>query len=425
METAEDNRESIAAELELLISSNKPTASRESSIFRIPNILSKHNKKAYLPNAFSFGPWHHDECNLQSTQALKINYLKGLLNRFPDPSAKLLELVCAVRNIKDQARQCYAGKISFSDDELVKILVLDGCFITELFLKYYNATSRDEDDPIFTVPCMLQSLYHDLFLLENQIPWFVLQHIFDLTNERTKEPNLELHQLAIHFFSKIFSNDGLPGANELSPSATILHVIDLLRQCLLANSSQSGWKESSSREKMEEPTEAKTQIPSASILNKAGIKFKRGSTKENKKAFERGKSRCILDIKFDYGVVELPFLSIHDATETIFRNLIAFEQCCCGLPTIFTSYAKFMNNLISSVDDFHILCSNGIISNSLLSPEDATGFFNRICNDARVTHFHYDGIYEEVNSYYRRRLMILRTLKCCDLFFRSLSGLSS
>ncbi|GKV16890.1 hypothetical protein SLEP1_g27460 [Rubroshorea leprosula] len=140
MERAEDNGKRMAAALDqLLTSSNEPTVSGESSIFRIPSILSKHNKEAYLPNAFSFGPWHHDECNLQPTKALKINYLNGLLGRFPDRSAKLLELVCAVRNKNDLARQSYAGKISLSDDELVKILVLDGCFITEFFLKNSNA----------------------------------------------------------------------------------------------------------------------------------------------------------------------------------------------------------------------------------------------------------------------------------------------
>ncbi|GKV16888.1 hypothetical protein SLEP1_g27458 [Rubroshorea leprosula] len=416
---AEDNGKRIAAELELLTSSNEPTVSRKSSIFRIPNILSKHNKEAYLPHAFSFGPWHHDECNLQPTQGLKVNYLNGLLDRFPDRSAKLLELVCAVRNKNDLARQSYAGKISFSDDELVKILVLDGCFITELFLKYSNAESRDPHDPIFTKPWMLQSLYLDLILLENQIPWFVLQDIFNLTNERTREPNVELHQLAIRFLSKIFSHDDLPGANEFCPS-DILHVIDLLWKYLRANSSQSGREESSSCErteepteassceKMEEPTEAKTHLPSASILSEAGIKFK------------RRKSRCILDIKYRSGVVELPSLSIHYATETILSNLIAFEQCCSGLPSIFTSYAKFMNNLISSVNDFHILCSNGIISNSVLSPQDAAKFFNKICDDVPVTHFHYDDMCKKVNSYYQKRLMILRMGKCCCCFLKTL-----
>ncbi|GLT33983.1 hypothetical protein SLA2020_085330 [Shorea laevis] len=114
------------------------------------------------------------------------------------------------------------------------------------------------------------------------------------------------------------------------------------------------------------------------------------------------------------------FSSIPTSKAEILSNLIAFEQCCYGLPTIFTSYAKFMNNLISSVNDFHILCSNGIISNSLLSPEDAAKFFNKICNDAPVTHFHYDGIYKKVNSYYQKRLMILRMGKCCCSFFKIL-----
>ncbi|GKU97477.1 hypothetical protein SLEP1_g10620 [Rubroshorea leprosula] len=136
------------------------------------------------------------------------------------------------------------------------------------------------------------------------------------------------------------------------------------------------------------PRALEPQLPSASRLREAGIKFK------------RGQSWPILDIRLRQGVLEVPSLLIHDTTETIFRNLIAFEQCNYGIHgvrDIVTSYAKLMDNLIDTVEDIDILCKNGIICNSL-NPVDAAQFFNRLYNDTHISHPRYHDVYEDVND---------------------------
>ncbi|GLU01694.1 hypothetical protein SLE2022_189870 [Rubroshorea leprosula] len=388
--------------------------SRESCIFKIPSILSRHNPKAYSPNAFSFGPWHHDDDHLQLTHALKINYLKDLLHRFPDPEAKLSQLEAAVTKMEVEARQCYAEQIS-SDDKgkFVRILLLDGCFIIELFRKYDKVInpdpddemmSPDPDDPIFGMACMLQFLYHDLILLENQIPWFVLKRIFDLTKESIKQSaDIELHQLAIQFFGNIFTSDG-PLEHKHLDTDKIKHIIDLLREYLflpyLANTCKASCRQQNSiccfpffwlSSPQKTTDKEHKHLPSASRLTEAGIKFKRSPC-----------NKGIFTIRFCEGVLEVPSILIHNTTETMFRNLIAYEQCYYHLEPIVTSYAKLMDNLIDKVDDLHILCKRGIISNSL-SSEDATQFFNKLYNDARIIpQSYYSEIYKEVNSYYRQ-----------------------
>ncbi|CAN1835957.1 UPF0481 protein At3g47200 [Linum perenne] len=59
-----------------------------------------------------------------------------------------------------------------SDTKLAEIMLLDGCFILELFLRYSNSDLRLESDPIFTTSWMVLTLQRDLILLENQIPFF-------------------------------------------------------------------------------------------------------------------------------------------------------------------------------------------------------------------------------------------------------------
>ncbi|GLU10850.1 hypothetical protein SLE2022_276310 [Rubroshorea leprosula] len=489
------------------------------SIFEIPKTLYRHNKMAYLPNAFSFGPLHYRKPDLQATQALKFKVLKDKLRCCNDPKAKLAELERAVGERLLEARQCYAKQLEervdgdkfvrIDDDKFVKILVLDGCFIIDLFFEeyhhqQYHQRSMEEGLRLYRIEIqtayLFQCLYHDLILLENQIPWFVLELLSNvLYGDLSK---LELRQGAIRFFSEMFSHDGLSIPPALLEEEKVEHILDLLRKCLFLSFLRDEKNEQSSflpslirflflplwklllvplwkrvllpllkpvflplRKHVFLPlweylllplcrwkylvltvwalgqlweflrflplvlwmqlwgflsehlcsltslllkflqkllkflqklliapqaqvSEMEMQVPSASRLKEAGMKFKRGRSLR-------------LNIKFQKGVLEIPSLLIHDSTETIFRNIIAFEQCYSGCPPIVTSYAKLMDNLIDTVEDIDILRKNGIICNSL-NPEDATKFFNSLYNSTYISRNHYADIYKDVNCYCQR-----------------------
>ncbi|GMN21667.1 hypothetical protein TIFTF001_043364 [Ficus carica] len=143
-------------------------------IFRIPNNLSSHNENAYVPEAFSIGPYH---------------YAKQ-----PHKSITLRDIANTIQSIEEEARACYAEPVDMCLDEFVKVLVLDGCFIVELFRKnaYEDLRGVNDNDPVFSTSCVLQFLYHDLILLENQIPWLVLDRLFDMTNQAYSESAEEL-----------------------------------------------------------------------------------------------------------------------------------------------------------------------------------------------------------------------------------------
>ncbi|PON61349.1 hypothetical protein PanWU01x14_147260 [Parasponia andersonii] len=89
------------------------------------------------------------------------------------------------------------------EDKFVEVLVLDLCFIIELFRKKSNEDLKEEGDPIFTMSCLLQFLRHDLILLENQIPWLVLDILFKLTKTTSIDAK-PLIELVIDFFGDIF-----------------------------------------------------------------------------------------------------------------------------------------------------------------------------------------------------------------------------
>ncbi|KAL0014534.1 hypothetical protein SO802_001603 [Lithocarpus litseifolius] len=161
-----------------------------SDIFRALTILLRLNEKAYVLDAFSIGPFHHGHPKFQAMEAIKKEMLRNL--------------IMSINDVEREVHECYAKPLKYSPDEFVKILVVDGCFIIELFSKDANEKLRGVDDPIFTMLSMHQFLYHDLILLENQIPWMVLEHLFNLTEDPTHDKPLTLIELAREFFVDFF-----------------------------------------------------------------------------------------------------------------------------------------------------------------------------------------------------------------------------
>ncbi|KAJ6754434.1 PROTEIN putative (DUF247)-RELATED-RELATED [Salix purpurea] len=355
------------------------TMSDKCCIFRVPPILRRHSERAYIPNAFSIGPWHRNHSLMQSTEKIKLKYLKHLLSREYERGVTLEELYESTREIEKEARSCYAGTIDVDVEDFVRLLVIDGCFLIELFRKDKDIGLREDDDPIFNMSCMLQYLYHDLILVENQIPWLVLEHLFNKTSatQSTQAEEITLAHLALQFFANIFSYNAL---NIDTPYDGTKHLLDLLRNWLVKSSGNDkeykpGW----------EP------IPSATDLVDAGIKLKVGDSEH----------RSILDIKFNNGSLEIPSLLIQETTEVIIRNLISYEQCSLKCTDRITSYAVLLDNLINTTKDMDIFTCSGIFNN-WLNPEEATQFFNKLYHDAYLKEYYYLELCQEVNKYCRR-----------------------
>ncbi|PON95329.1 hypothetical protein TorRG33x02_088510 [Trema orientale] len=397
--------EAMASKLERKLSGNLVMPSR-CSIFRIPNILSRHTRNAYVPNAFAIGPFHHDSHYLKPTEKIKQKYLLDLISRLsnPDPSISLdtkliRNFTKAISDVQDDAREYYAGPVDMEVDEFVEMLVLDGCFIIELFRKNAYPGLRNKDDPIFTMSCLLQFLHHDLILLENQIPWLVLDILFEQT-KTTSIDEKPLVQLAIEFFPSLLIKSS-PRLTHTPSNLSIIqnhenkHILDLLRNSLILKStiikkSKNDWQ----------------HIRSATSLRDSGITFMRDVVSES-----------ILDIKFSpkRGVMAIPPLLIQETAETVFRNLISLEQCCANYKPIITCYAVLLDNLIDTNEDIQLLDKNKIIVN-WLNNDDAAKFFNRLYIDTYVKENYYYHLTYDVNKYCKRRWHKYRRVLMRDYF---------
>ncbi|CAN1844181.1 UPF0481 protein At3g47200 [Linum perenne] len=132
-------------------------------------------------------------------------------------------------------------------------------------------------------------------------------------------------------------------------------------------------------------------IHCAAALKEAGIEF------------EKDETRSLFDLEFKNGVFRIPPLRVHDSTDSLFRNFIAFEQCFQESSQYITSYVLLMDRLIDTAKDVEVLERRRIIANDLGGREDVAAMFNNICKQIVLRDFYFAGVCEQVNEYYHRR----------------------
>jgi len=82
----------------------------------------------------SIGPYYHGAAGLRAMEDHKWRYLHGLLSRNAAVSSSAL--IQEMRSLEPRARACYSERPLLGSDDLVRMLLLDGCFILEFFFKW-------------------------------------------------------------------------------------------------------------------------------------------------------------------------------------------------------------------------------------------------------------------------------------------------
>ncbi|KAK9288249.1 hypothetical protein L1049_016699 [Liquidambar formosana] len=385
------SRDNVTIEIkdDTLVSSIKEKMENTSPLLcicRVPETTRKENENAYAPGIISIGPLHHGKPTLKQMEDHKWRYLYTLLSRKPSQQevatnleASLDGCVKSLRESEHRARKCYAEDINLTSDEFVEMMLLDGCFIIELFLKYAFRGLRRRSDPIFFTTGIFCSLRLNMILLENQLPFFVLQQLFNIV-PLPRQCTQSLTELAFRFFESIIPKDkhdkhvfqekfNLEGN----------HLLDLIHNCLLPTISRVRPKK----------VGVQKRLDCATKLQEEGIKF-------NDKT-----AHSLLDVRFVNGVIEIPPMKILHYTETLLRNLVALEQCYGGCTPHVTSYAFLMKSLVCCEKDVRLLLRREILANSSGSEIEVLDLFKSLYKENDVKDFYYDGLCEQVNEYRR------------------------
>ncbi|XP_010064742.2 UPF0481 protein At3g47200 [Eucalyptus grandis] len=352
-------------------------ASSFSNICRVPDELRSRNERYYSPELVSIGPYHRRNQTLGDMENHKLRYLFTLLNRNPDIGLTLDKCVKSLKELENRARQSYEEESGLSSDEFVEMMLIDGCFIIELLIKCSSKTLRRRNDPLFCTPGKLYTLRCDLVLLENQIPLFILQRLFQIV-PIPKQCSHSLIDLAFRFFKSMIPGEQEYLREKLSEEAH--HLLDLIHHWLIP----------ANYTKKDAPT-PKGLNKSAVELQAAGIKFKRSVTKS------------MLDIEFSKGVLHVPAVRINQSTETLLRNLIALEQQRCIDTQCVTSYAHLIHDLMPSEKDEKLFSERRMVSNYPDSNKRALRLFEDLCKDTIIEDFHYEELGVQMNEYIKRK----------------------
>ncbi|KAI7996438.1 UPF0481 protein [Camellia lanceoleosa] len=375
-------------------------------IYKIPDELHALKRSAYKPRVVSIGPIHSNNTRLNANKPIKLSYRDSLCSRIP--GAETMELCrSAMKELEANVEKCYAEKVKLIRNNkkqilLAEMMLIDGCFILELLYKSYSIKEkllkRSTEDPVFSSLMRLLAIRHDLLLLENQIPFFVLEKLFSLTVEciPDRPHNVSLTDYVLSFFGNNFSfgNDTL---RKKVDTSDCYHILNLLHKCYLPN--HDPWKGEKDETESPKLGKKKFRFPSASDLDLAGVEFVAG-TGEDMFNVKFIKPRGLL-WWFRRAHFEIPTLSIYDGTEPLLRNLIAFEQCCPGVPRHMTSYGSFMDTLINSAEDVKLLENAEILHNYLGTSEEASDLFNNICKEVVVGRFYFEKTCEAAGSHCR------------------------
>ncbi|KAE9601114.1 hypothetical protein Lalb_Chr13g0294331 [Lupinus albus] len=143
-------------------------------IYRVPFDIRLLNQDAYTPKVVSIGPFHHHNPTLQNMERHKLIYFNKFLEL---GDVNLESLVIHVEEAEPNFRRSYADTLDLTKEELVKIILVDSCFIIELFWRfYYNEWL--EGDVFFLKHWLTTKIRLNLLLIENQL-FFALENLFN------------------------------------------------------------------------------------------------------------------------------------------------------------------------------------------------------------------------------------------------------
>ncbi|KVI06726.1 putative UPF0481 protein At3g02645 [Cynara cardunculus var. scolymus] len=350
----------IASLLEEKLNAELPQTNNGASIYRVPHRLRSVEPKAYEPSIVSIGPYHHGAAHLQAMENTKLIFFHRLFNPNQPNQPNLRALVSELKEMEHKARGCYSEDLKLSSKQFIDMLLIDSCFVIQLLRETREVDYSNKS--ILIKRWMLPVLQRDLIMLENQLPLFVLNKLYDLTTTCRATKDLGLKDLMLQFFEPMIYKDlGTPRNSALREGDGRNHFLELFRASICPT------------EVLEKEICGKEPHMFRSIteLRKSGIKLKKAE-------------KCQpLDVSFEIrrGVLKIAPLSMDDHKFTLFRNMVAFEQCHFACKPHVTAYIFFLDRLINSAEDIELLHHSGIMQHSLGGNKHAARLVNMLCKE--------------------------------------------
>ncbi|KAJ4799046.1 hypothetical protein LUZ62_050292 [Rhynchospora pubera] len=371
------------------------------TISRIPPFIRDNHKDFYEPQMVPIGPYHHNEERFHEMEEHKRHYLHDFLERNSQVNAGAY--INAVKNVMKNARDYYHEPIQLSDNKFVEMLLLDGCFILELILKLGN----DKHRSLCWARWDFMSILSDLLLIENQIPFFVLEKLYavNISNslDGCKNPvDSDLKSLVVNnLFVKYFGDNLQTSRVQRLFEGPVHHLLHLYHELSLPNpeTRKECYTASSHRQKNHR---LPLVIPSATRLFELGFVLrKQDSIKNCEVTFKRSNK------------IRIPHLIVDSTRQALLMNLLAFEHGLEETKCRWTGLMVMMNCLVKDKKDLEILQRSGIVLNLLPSEDEMIQFFSQLSKQVAsdFSDHYFRDLFEQINlsceTYFRQKRAML------------------
>ncbi|KAL6654578.1 hypothetical protein ACP70R_008043 [Stipagrostis hirtigluma subsp. patula] len=326
-------------------------------IFRFPSNLRRiGTERDYIvPSTVAFGPYYHRNPELQAMEEVK----RKAVDYFFQQSAQEQEATYKkMISITRKARNYYADSYvldGIPDNEFASMMFIDGCFLV-MFIDYMIRASTETSWLASMIQPYMIGITRDMMLLENQIPWPVIEFFMALRP-------LTMGQI-IGFVTSCLSGRILSKGSfilDIDQDYQPSHLLCLTRSCIVGRKHVT--------EAPFFPDETVQSYTSAVELAEMGIKLK---PTENTQLSDIN----IAEGPF-FATLSLPPLSLDSIGACWLVNMAAFEMWTetswtddCSI----NSYLAVLSLLMSQEDDVGELRARRIIQG--LSNHRALEFFD-------------------------------------------------
>ncbi|XP_031501910.2 uncharacterized protein LOC116265456 [Nymphaea colorata] len=325
------------------------------------------NDRAYKPKMPLFlciGPYYVSNAHSLEDTVLNLVLLRTQISSTDD-------VVNALRNDALEVRECYEGANSpfFTlpdNDEFVKLLVRDGCFVLELMhiMTTEPHPFRTRFSPtLFPLNnIMLRHILLDVLVVKNQIPMAFLQRLYSHLQYRDPPFEIMLNKFLDFYLMQTFEVPNLAGACHLLDAARMKFLPIMVGQSRVAGSATGACLSPHNFGEM-------SVRYSAIDLEDSGVTISPAA-----------EGMVIWDPRPSWRpFLKLPHILINRDSDYIFRNMVAYEQRLVeddNQPVQpVSSYLRLLSDLLLTAADARALTSQGIIDNQLGSLEDVVDFF--------------------------------------------------
>ncbi|KHG22614.1 hypothetical protein F383_30203 [Gossypium arboreum] len=165
--------------LDKALDRGQPTLRYIPLIRRVPPTLSRNEdfKMYFNPKVIGIGPLHHNDYALSESEELKLKLAAHFVKKI---GVVKETLYINIKKEMDCLKECYDPQEleKYSYNELAWMFFVDGYAILQaVYMRYDDDDDDDDDDDgkLFIKNDLLTFVYSDLFLLENQLPFRVLE----------------------------------------------------------------------------------------------------------------------------------------------------------------------------------------------------------------------------------------------------------